>query len=181
MVVDDLWFDLRGLVDLKRIGLHDSRDVMAGSARTDECGGPDFAFQRLGQLAFDSGNALDLLRILAVLDHLVRKSAGRDNVVRRAQAGWLGRNRIGDCHPPIRVSVSDASVARDQEEFAETGAVGDLDSSHAHRRRYLVNQTNVQSGQISFELDGCDRADRDRWTLASNICVAVTKTFAGSD
>src|SRR5262245_17605729 len=117
MVLDNLRFDLCRVMEPERARVHNCRDVLAQETRADGSRRPATAFSRLGQPAADAGNALDLFRVLAIPDHLVGESAGRDELVRGAQPWWLGHNRFGDRDFAVCVSVFDLVVTGSEKEL----------------------------------------------------------------
>ncbi len=125
----------------------------------------------------DLGN-LTLTLVLAIPDYLVGQSAGRDDLVRGAQARRLGRDCAGDRDPAICVSVLDSAVAGGQEQRAQTGAAGAFDSVDARAGCDLADRADLQSRALPPELDGCGCAHRHRRIVARSFFVAVAaKTF----
>src|SRR6266404_1078605 len=112
LVFNHLWINLRRFMEFERAGVRDPGDVVAGPARAHERGRAYFALSRLGQPVDGPGDAVDVLCLLAIPDHLVGQPAGRDDLVRRAQTRRLGHHRAGNCDSAICVSVPDAAIPR---------------------------------------------------------------------
>src|SRR5438270_9675920 len=124
MVLNNLWFDFRGGVESERARLHNRRDVLAFKAPAHGSCRAAASLSGLGQFVVDARHAVDILRVLAIPDHLVRQFTGRDNLVRGPQTWWVGSNCAGNRNFAIRFSVYDAVVARREEEFRKVGNTG---------------------------------------------------------
>ena len=101
MVFNDLRFYLCRFVELECAGLHDRRDGKPVERRADEPNRRAAPLSRPGQTAAGAGDALGLLRVFTVSDHLVRQSSGRDSLVSRANAWRVGCDHHHSSNSPL--------------------------------------------------------------------------------
>ena len=90
MVLDDLRFHLRRGMEPERAGVCDCHDGVACRGGTDEADRSAAPFPRSRQAAAGAGDVVVLLRVLAVLDYLVRQSSGRDWLLPQPHHGGWG-------------------------------------------------------------------------------------------
>src|SRR5678816_1526046 len=102
MVVNDLRFYFCCRLEFERAGFCDRSNGGSFESRTDEANCGATPLSRSWKAAVGASNAVGLLRLLAVSDHLVRQSTGRDWLVSQANSWRLGRDSIGNRHPAFR-------------------------------------------------------------------------------
>src|SRR6185503_313326 len=99
-----------GLV-FKRAGFHDCGDGRVVETGADEqCRGP-VTLSRSRKVAAGDGDALELLRVFSVSNHLVREFARGDSLVSAKNPWGLGRDCAGSNRAAFCVSVSVSAVA----------------------------------------------------------------------
>ena len=131
MVFDDLWISLRRRVEPERAGFRDCDIGNGFKARTDVARRRAAAFSRFGKIIAGVGDALGLFCVLAILDHLVGKFAGRDSLVSAANPWQLGRDRVGGDCAALRVAVPVLTFAIAEAQSASAGPGGGDDPADA--------------------------------------------------